>query len=378
ESFAAQAVVALENARLLTEQREALEQQTAATEVLQVINASPGNLAPVFEAMLERAMNLCGAALGFLTSYDGHRFTPVAMRGVPPPLAEYFARGMDQPRPGEAHYLILQGEDVVHNVDQKDEAAYRNGLPLRRAVVDLGGARSALVVALRKDAALLGAFTIYRKEVRPFSDKEVSLLQNFAAQAVIAMENARLLTETREALEQQTATAEVLGVINSSPSDLAPVFEAMLDKAMWLCEATFGALFQFDNDRFIPAASRGVPVDYKAFLTTNTMLPGPGTAPYRFLRGGERAVIEETDLAQSDAYRAGDPQRRALVDIGGAHSAIQVPLCRDDAILGVMTLYRQEVRPFTAKQIRLLQNFAAQAVIAMENARLLGQLRERT
>src|SRR5262249_31253586 len=152
----------------------------------------------------------------------------------------------------------------------------------------------------------------------------------------------------------------------------------MLDKAMWLCEATFGALFQFDNDRFIPAASRGVPADYKAFLTANTMLPGPGTAPYHFLRGGERAVIEETDLAQSDAYRAGDPQRRALVDIGGAHSAIQVPLCRDDAILGVMTLYRQEGRPFTAKQIRLLQNFAAQAGIAMENARLLGQLRERT
>src|SRR6187551_959661 len=164
--------------------REALEQQTATTEVLQVINSSPGDLTPVFNAMLDKAMTLCGAAFGFLTSYDGNRFIPVAMRGVPPTLAAYFAKGMDQPQPGEAHFRILQGENVIHNLDQKDEEAYRADLPLRRAVVDLGGARTALVVALRKEDEVLGALTIYRKEVRPFADKQIALIRNFAAQAV--------------------------------------------------------------------------------------------------------------------------------------------------------------------------------------------------
>ena len=233
QTFADQAVIALNNVRLFDEVqarardlREALDQQIATAEVLQVINSSPGDLAPVFEAMLDKAMTLCGAAFGFLTSYDGRRFMPMAMRGVPPPLAEYFSRGMDQPGPGEAHFRILQGEDVIHNVDQKDEEAYRSGLPLRRAVVDFGGARTALVIALRKDDAVLGALTIYRKEVRPFSDKQIALMRNFAAQAVVAIENARLLSEQREALEQQKATSEVLGVISSSPKSWNRSFAA--------------------------------------------------------------------------------------------------------------------------------------------------------
>ena len=215
QNFAAQAVIAIENARLLNELRESLEQQTATADVLGVISSSPGDLKPVFATILDKALHLCEAAFGFVTTYDGERFERAAQQGVPDALAAYFGTGMDQPRLGDAHWRLLAGEDLIHS-DQKDEDAYRLGNPLRRAVVDLGGARSALVVALRKDKVLLGALTVYRKEVRPFTDQQVSLVQNFAAQAVIAIENARLLSELRESLQQQTATADVLKVISRS------------------------------------------------------------------------------------------------------------------------------------------------------------------
>ncbi|HEU5093660.1 MAG TPA: GAF domain-containing protein [Reyranella sp.] len=373
EAFAEQAVIAIENARLITEQREALEQQTATAEVLQVINASPGNLAPVFDAILEKAMTLCGVAFGFLTIYDGKRFTPAAMRGVPPALAEYFAAGMDQPQPGDAHHRVLEGEDVIHHLDQKDEETYRLGSPLRHAVVDLGGARSALVVALRKEGVVLGALTVYRKEVRPFSDKEIALMQGFAAQAVIAMENARLLTEQREALEQQTATAEVLQAINASPGNLAPVFDVMLEKAMTLCGAAFGMFNTFDGRRFHSVAMRGVPEAYARYRMAHPPDYGSATGPGRLLAGED--CIHIVDLTEGDLQQS-DPNRRAIVELGGARTILGVALRKEGALLGMIAIYRQEVRPFTDKQIALLQNFAAQAVIAMENARLLTEQRE--
>ena len=240
ENFAAQAVIAMENGRLLTETREALDQQTATAEVLGVINSSPGELVPVFEAMLDKAMRLCSAAFGYLLTYDGELFQEVAHQGLPPRFAEYLPR-MDQPGPSGAYARIKGGAPMVYITDLKEGDVY-NSSPLRQALVDLGGARTGIIVALRKDETLLGVLTIYRQEVQPFSDKQIALLQNFAAQAVIAMENARLLTETREALEQQTATAEVLGITKASSAR----FSTCITGVRRMREAFFGP-FAFDR-----------------------------------------------------------------------------------------------------------------------------------
>src|SRR5215472_7832227 len=204
------------------ERDQALEQQIATSEVLQVINSSPGDLAPVFEALLGKALTLCDGTFGIIRTYDGNSFHFGAMRGVPPEIAELMKQPRRPPFTGMvALERLVAGEHVVEISDSRDVAGYRAGAPTIQAMVDRGGARTGLWVALRKETELLGFIWVYRQEIRPFTDRQIALLQNFAAQAVIAMENARLLGELREALEQQTATAEVLGVINSSPGDLA-------------------------------------------------------------------------------------------------------------------------------------------------------------
>jgi GAF domain-containing protein/HAMP domain-containing protein/anti-sigma regulatory factor (Ser/Thr protein kinase) len=373
QNFAAQAVIAMENARLITETREALEQQTATAEVLGVINSSPGDLSPVFDAMLEKATRLCDASFGVLCTYDGTSFWAAALRGVPPAYAEFLTAGPLRPGPGNGLTRVAAGEKVVHVLDLAAEGVYRSGEALRRALVDLGGARSALTVALIRDEALVGAFILYRPEVRQFTDKQIALVKNFAAQAVIAMENARLLTETREALEQQTATAEVLQVINSSPGNLAPVFDAMLEKATRLCDAAFGTLSKIDGDHFQGIAWHNAPPAFaEAMRQPRPILPG--NAHYRLLQGEDIVQIE--DVTAEDIYRAGNPARRALADLAGARTVVWAALRKDRTLLGAFVIYRQEVRPFSDKQIALLQNFADQAVIAMENARLLTETRE--
>jgi two-component system NtrC family sensor kinase len=301
--------------------------------------------------MLYKAIRLCEAAFGFLTTYDGQQFKAAAQISVPTRLADYFAAGMDQPQPGDSHWRLLGGENLVHNLDQMDEEAYRSGNPLRRAVVELGGARTALVVALRKDKALLGAFTIYRKEVRAFTYKQIALVENFAAQAVIAIENARLVTETREALEQQTATAEVLQVINSSPGDLAPVFDAMLDKALRLCNAAFGCLFTYDADAYHTVSARGLPPEF-AEIMRQPLPPGPGTAALRVARG--EPFVHIADLTEDTGSRPGNPMRWAMIEMGRARTQLTVPLRKESALLGMFVIWRREVQPFSDKQIALL------------------------
>jgi GAF domain-containing protein len=356
-----------------TERDEALAREAAMAEVLQVINSSPGDLAPVFDAMLEKAMRLCEARFGILSIIEGERLHTVAARGVPAAYAD-FRRRNASPATSPIAARVFRGEPFIHTADLKAEDFYERGDPQRRGLVDLGGARTSLAVTLKRDRAVLGAIHIYRTEVQPFSEKQIALLQNFAAQAVIAMENARLITETREALEQQTATAEVLQVINSSPGNLTPVFDALLEKAMQLCGAAFGVLWTYDGEAMRAAASRGAPSAYAEFLAGPPLRPGPVTAHGRLMRGATFEHI--VDVAASEDYRLGDPFPRALVDLGGGRTILAVPLRKDDAFLGDIFIYRQEVRPFSGKQIALLQNFAAQAVIAMENARLLTETRE--
>jgi two-component system NtrC family sensor kinase len=368
ENFAAQAVIAMDNARLLTETREALEQQTATAEVLGVINSSPGELAPVFDAILNKAQRMCGVDHAALELYDGERMHAVAVHGASDMFAETL-RGGYPAADSPAARALLEGQRFAQIADaaEIDHIAFRTA-------AEVDGVRTVLFVPLRREDMFLGMIASARREVRLFSDKEIALLENFAAQEVIAMENARLLTETREALEQQTATAEVLQVINSSPGDLAPVFDTMLDKAMHLCEAAFGTLWTYDGTWFHSAALHRVPEAYAVAQSGVPVPTRPGSVLGKIAAGDVHAQI--LDAAADESYQS--PTARALVELGGARTVAGVALRTDEALLGAITIYRQEVKLFSDKQIALLQNFAAQAVIAMENARLLGELRERT
>jgi GAF domain-containing protein len=325
----------------------------------------------VFEVMLEKATTLCEAAFGILWTHDGTNFRAVAFRNVPQPYVD-FLREPPPVGPETPLGRIAAGEALVQIADQKHILGL--GSPLIRQSVELGGFRTVLCVGLRKDALLLGAFTIYRQEVRPFSDKQIALLRNFAAQAVIAMENARLITETREALEQQQAIAEVLQVINSSRGDLQPVFDILLEKAMQLCGAAFGALAVAEGNTARNVAVRGAPA-FAEFRRHNPSPNTPGSIAARWLSG--EPVVHIADVKDDDLYRHGDPYRRALVDLGGARSVLYVGLQKEGKVLGAISIFRQEVRPFSENEIALLQSFAAQAVIAMDNARLLDEIRQR-
>ena len=385
QNFAAQAVIAIENARLLNELRqrttdltertadltEALEQQTATSEVLQVISSSPGYLEPVFQAMLENATRICEAKFGVVFSFDGNEFHFEAQVGTPPELAEYNRAGpMPQPLPGSHLDRLRQTKRVSYTADYAAE-----GIPA--PPVTLGGARSTVDVPMLKDNELVGAFSIYRQEVRPFTDKQIDLVKNFAAQAVIAIENARLLNELRQrtaeltvALEQQTATADVLKVISRSQFDLQLVLDNLIKTATSLCGAKRGVIFRRDGDLYRAAAFYNATPELIEFVRSHPIAPGRHTITARVAL--ERRVIHVDDLQEDTEYTY------ALRDTEPIRTELGVPMFRGDDLVGVFILYKLKVDPFTDKQIDLVTTFADQAVIAIENVRLLNELRQRT
>jgi PAS domain S-box-containing protein len=368
ETFAAQAVIAIENVRLFTELNESLEQQTATTEVLEVINASPGRLEPVLDAMLEKAMHLCEAAFGIFARFDGQLFEPVVDRGVP---AELIAttRQIQSPPPNSGLGRLAAGASVVQLVDLANTDLYRSGFVGATALVDIGDARTAIFVALRKDDRLVGVIVMYRREVRAFSDKQVALLQNFAAQAVIAMENARLLTEQREALEQQTATADILRVISQSPTDVDPVLTAVAKAMLRFCGGTDAIIGLRDGDHWLIAGHEGIlpaSIGMRVLLNHETS-PGAAILDARTSHFPDIATLDPVEFAASHDF-----SRRQ-----GFRAAVAAPMLREGTAIGAVVLRRAEPGAFTPRQIELLEGFAAQAVIAIENTRLFTELRER-
>src|SRR6516162_2490412 len=291
------------------ERDEAHAQQTATSEVLQVINSSPGDLAPVFDALLEKAMRLCDASMGVFARFDGNRFKPAVSRGVPPRYADYLATTSEQPSPEGTNQRVLAGEDVAHVIDVMEAVGYRSGHPWVRALVELGEARSLMTVALRKDGALLGTITLYRREVRAFTDKQIALLQNFAAQAVIAMENARLLTETRqrtadlqESLEYQTATSDVLNVISRSTADVQPVLDTVMETAARLCGADTANITIREGEVYRHAASTFSAADpeYGAIQRQRRYVPGRDSITGRVALEGR--VVHVADVSADPDY----------------------------------------------------------------------------
>jgi GAF domain-containing protein len=385
-NFAAQAVIAIENARLLSELRqrttdltertadltEALEQQTATLDVLTIISRSAFDLQAVLETLVQAVARLCMADKSVIMQRDGDVFRTVANFGFPPELVQWSA---EHPLPGDrasATGRAAREGRAIHIPDVQADPEYGASGHQQAA-----GYRTALAVPLLREGTTIGVFALLRDEVNPFTEKQIELVQSFAAQAVIAIENARLLNELRQSLEQQTATAEVLKVISSSPGDLEPVFATMLENATRICNAKFGNIYRWDGQRLKLVGTHNTPPAFAEARKRHPFQPDPIVPASRAVT--TRSVVHIADAAAERAYtEERHPAFIDAVELGGVRTVLLVPMLKEAGAIGVFSLYRQEVRPFTEKQIELVRNFAAQAVIAIENARLLGELRERT
>jgi signal transduction histidine kinase len=372
-------------AQLSRERDEALEREKATAEVLRVISASPGELQPVFQAMLANAVRICEAKFGTLYLREGDAFRAAALHNAPPSFVEFWQRGPHRPGPSTVLSRVLRTKEVVHISDITADQAYIERDPLFIAAAELGGFRTVLAVPMLKEADVLGAIYIYRQEVWPFSDKQIALLASFASQAVIAIENTRLLNELKqrtddlsESLEQQTATSEVLHVISRSPGDLKPVFQTMLENATRICHAKFGVLQLYEGRAFRIGAIHNAPPAFAEAMARRERLMRP-TPQHPFRRMvTTQEVVQIEDLTDSPAYKERDYGVVMLVELASARTFLAVPMLKENEVVGVIAIYRQEVLTFTDKQIAVVVNFANQAVIAIENTRLLNELRART
>ena len=297
------------NADLKKRLAEALEQQAATSEVLGVISRSPGQLEPVFQAMLENAVRICEAKFGALYLSEGDAVRMMATSGVSRQLDEELrSAGLRRPGPRTALGRVIATKHTAHVADAFNEPGFFDVKPGFSApqLSLLAGARTLVAVPLLKEGALVGAIVIYRQEVRPFTNKQIELLQNFAAQAVIAIENTRLLNELRESLQQQTATSEVLQVISGSPGELDPVFRAVLENATRLCDAKFGTLNLYHGEIFRNVALYNVPSAYLETELHEVIRPHPKSGHAHMVR--TKQVVHIEDLTAMPPYREGDPR----------------------------------------------------------------------
>ena len=366
-TFAAQAVIAIENVRLFTETTEALEQQTATADILRVIASSPSSVQPVFETILAKATDLCEAQLGLLFLLDGSTWRMVSHRGASQEAQESHRSFQAGPNTGLGR--MLRERKPVHIEDLVADAATVHRDPVRVATIEKLGARTFLAVPLLKDRAVIGAVVIYRKEVRPFGEAQIRLLSTFADQAVIAIENARLFHETKESLEQQTATADILKVISGSPTDVTPVFNAILKSAVTLCDAELAAVFPFDGKRVHLGATHNW--SREALEYFSKVYPSP---PSPHLLSGRtilaKGIVEISDAAADPHY---DPNS---VITGHWRRMLGVPMLREGEPLGALVVAWREPGRTPPRQVDLLQTFADQGAIAIENVRLFNETKE--
>ena len=364
-------------ATLSRELNAAREQQTATTAVLKVISSSVVELEPVFKALLANATRLCEANYGGMWLCEGDAFRAATVYGAMP--AEFVDRWRSgtlfQPSPNLPMVRAIKTRRPVNVDDLRASKAYREGHPIPVVGVDTAGIRSMVAMPMFKDDQPIGVFSIYRKEVRPFGEKHIELLANFASQAAVAIENTRLLNELRQSLEQQTATADVLRVISSSPGELDTVFKEMLEKATRICEANFGTLWLCEGSGFRCVALHNAPPKYAEERRKNPVIrPRPATTLGRLV--ATKQPVQIADVMNEPHYfdvpsGYSSPQ---VPKLAGARTLVGVPMLKDNELVGAINIYRKEARPFTDKQIELLTNFAAQAVIAIDNSRLLSDL----